>query len=112
MTKGQEHCLYVFTTAGFEDMSAAVSAAPLTDRSSRGYGRMFFSSAYDQNPDKQGRVTVAPRLREYAEIDRECTVIGVQSRLEIWSVAAWDGFVEANNASYADIDTTGVVASR
>lgn len=104
ITKGQEHCLYVLTLPAFREMSATVSAAPITDREARNYARVLFSSGLDQTPDKQGRITVPLTLRAYAGLDRECVVIGAGARLEIWDSAAWNTFLAVNEASYAEID--------
>ncbi len=72
ITKGQEHCLYVFTRAAFSAKAEELQSASLTSRAARDYGRMFFSSAYDELPDKTGRVTIPAALRQYAGLDRDC----------------------------------------
>jgi MraZ protein len=87
ITKGQNHCLYVFAQAEFARITEELrTAAP------RDYGRVFFASASDEVPDKQGRVTIPPALREYANLERECAVIGANTRLEIWNAAAWQAY--------------------
>ncbi len=87
ITKGQNHCLYVFAQAEFERLTEELrTAAP------RDYGRVFFASASDEVPDKQGRVTIPQALREYASLERECAVIGANTRLEIWNAAAWQAY--------------------
>src|SRR3712207_1885914 len=75
ITRGQERCLYVFTRAAFAAKAEELQSASLTSRSARDYGRMFFSSASDEVPDKQGRVTIPAALRQYAALDRDCVVI-------------------------------------
>jgi len=103
-TRGQEHCLFVFTEEAFTAISQQPESNALTDRSSRNYGRMLFAGAFDQVPDKQGRITIPPLLRTYAGLDRECVVIGVGSRVEIWDAAAWEALVEETEESYAGLD--------
>ncbi len=56
----------------------------------RDYSRVFFASASDETPDRQGRVTIPPALREYAGLQRDCVVIGANTRLEIWDAAGLD----------------------
>lgn len=112
ITKGQEHCLYVFTTAEFERISDDVASAPLTDRNSRIYSRVFHSSAFDTKPDRQGRVTVSPQLREYASLRHDCTLIGVKKRLEIWDTTAWNSFMAEQESAFADRDDQGVMPVR
>ena len=46
--------------------------------------RMFFSGAVEVELDKQGRINIPQNLRKYANLSKECTVIGVSNRIEIW----------------------------
>ena len=93
ITKGQERCLYVFTSAEFARITEALRAAPVTAKSVRDYSRVFFASASDGIPDKQGRVIIPQALREYAGLARDCVVIGANTRLEIWDGAAWAAYL-------------------
>jgi MraZ protein len=102
ITKGQERCLYVFTTAEFTRITEAVHSAPVTAKSVRDYLRVLFASASDESPDKQGRVTIPPALRKYAALQRDCVVIGAGPRLEIWDAAAWDAYLEQQEDAFSD----------
>jgi MraZ protein len=93
ITKGQERCLYVFPAEEFARITEALRAAPVTAKAVRDYSRVFFASASDEVPDKQGRVTIPPGLRDYAGLQRECVVIGANTRLEIWDSAAWTAYL-------------------
>ena len=110
ITKGQERCLYVFTEQEFRVASDAIDSAPITSRRDRTYSRFFHASAFDQKPDRQGRVLVPATLREYASLDRDCTILGLKRRLEIWDTAAWQAFQDAEEASYADRDDDAEVS--
>ena len=63
ITKGQERCLYVFPHDEFGRITEALRTAPVTAKAVRDYSRVFFASASDEAPDKQGRITVPPALR-------------------------------------------------
>ncbi len=93
ITKGQERCLYVFPVQEFGRITEALRVAPVTAKSVRDYSRVFFASASDEVPDRQGRVTIPPALREYAALQRDCVVIGANTRLEIWDSAAWETYL-------------------
>ena len=80
ITKGQERCLYVFPLAEFDRITEALRTAPVTAKAVRDYSRVFFASASDEVPDKQGRITIPPALREYAGLQRDCVVIGANTR--------------------------------
>jgi len=103
ITKGQERCLYVWPAEEFVRVTEAMRAAPVTSKAARDYMRVFFAGASDEVPDKQGRVTIPPALREYAGLDRECVVIGASTRLEIWDAAAWDTYLAAQEQAFSEL---------
>lgn len=102
VTRGQERCLYVFPMDEFVRVADDLRAAPVTSKAVRDYLRVFLSGASDEIPDKQGRVTIPPALRQYAGLDRECTVIGAGSRVEVWDTAAWNAYLESTEQAFAD----------
>ena len=102
ITKRQERCLYVFPNEEFERITEALRAAPVTAKAVRDYSRVFFASASDETPDKQGRITVPPGLREYAGLQRDCVVIGANPRLEIWAAQAWETYLAAQEDSFSE----------
>ena len=89
ITKGQERCLYVFPMPEFQRIAGQLREQPVTHKAARAYGRVFFASAHDEVPDRQGRVTIPAHLRGYAALDRELVVIGASTRVEIWDRQAW-----------------------
>jgi MraZ protein len=93
LTKGQERCLYVFPEAEFGRITEVLRTAPVTAKSVRDYSRVFFASASDEVPDRQGRITIPAALREYAALQRDCVVIEANTRLEIWDAAAWESYL-------------------
>lgn len=112
VTRGHDRCLFVFPQEAFAALSQSSRGNEITDRKSRNYDRMLFAAAHDQVPDKQGRITVPPRLREYAALDREAVVIGAGGRVEIWDAAAWQELEAENEGVYADFDERGDSSGR
>ncbi|WP_435198141.1 division/cell wall cluster transcriptional repressor MraZ [Janibacter sp. GS2] len=102
MTRGQERCLYVFPMDEFEKITQKFQEAPTSSKAARDYMRVFLSGASDEIPDKQGRVTVPSALREYAGLDRDCTVIGTGSRVEVWDTTAWNDYLASTEQAFAD----------
>jgi MraZ protein len=103
ITKGQERCLYVFPVEEFQRITEALRTAPVTAKAVRDYSRVFFASASDEFADKQGRVTIPQALREYARLQRDCVVIGANTRLEIWDAQAWDAYLADQEQAFADL---------
>jgi len=102
MTRGQENCLYVFTTREFEELHDKIRQAPIKSKQGRDFLRVFLSGASAETPDKQNRVTIPANLRAYAGLDRELTVIGAGSRVEIWDSEAWDTYLTEQETSFAN----------
>ncbi|MDP9416336.1 MAG: division/cell wall cluster transcriptional repressor MraZ [Actinomycetota bacterium] len=103
ITKGQERCLYVFPLAEFERITEQMRQAPVTSKAARDYMRVFLSGASDEVPDKQGRVSIPPGLREYAGLARECTVIGAGTRVEIWDAQAWERYLSEQEQAFSEL---------
>jgi MraZ protein len=103
ITKGQEHCLYVFTHAEFDRRAELLQTASLNAKAARDYSRMFFSSASDEVPDKQGRVTIPQDLRTYAGLQRDCAVIGANTRIEVWNAETWARYSAEQEPGFADL---------
>ncbi len=103
VTRGQERCLYVFPVREFERITQVLRAAPVTAKAVRDYSRVFFASASDEVPDKQGRITIPQPLRTYAGLAKECTVIGANTRLEIWDAQAWETYLEQEEQVFSDV---------
>jgi MraZ protein len=101
LTKGQERCLYVFPLTEFDRVTEALRA-PVTTKAVRDYSRVFFASASDEMPDRQGRITVPAALREYAGLERDCVVIGANTRLEIWDAQAWTTYLDRQEDAFSD----------
>jgi MraZ protein len=101
VTRGQERCLYVFSTRDFEELHDKIRQAPVTSKQARDYLRLFLSGANAEVPDKQHRVTIPAGLRSYAGLDRELTVIGAGNRAEIWDTTAWNAYYAEQEANFA-----------
>jgi MraZ protein len=103
LTKGQERCLYVFPETEFARITEALRSAPVTAKAVRDYSRVFFASASDEIPDKQGRITIPQGLRDYAGLQRDCVVIGANTRLEIWDTVAWEAYLAQQEDAFSDV---------
>ena len=103
ITKGQDRCLFVWSRSDFEALTERVRQAPFTNKASRDFLRVLFSGASDEIPDKQGRITIPPVLREYARLRRDCVVIGAMDRVEIWDSEAWAGYSAEHEESFASM---------
>jgi MraZ protein len=65
--------------------------------------RFFLSGAVECEFDKQGRINISTPLVKYADLTKECVIIGVNDRLEVWSKDRWEEFINENENSLSDI---------
>ena len=101
ITKGQDHCLYVFTREAFTELARKVASAPLTSEAARAFQRNLFSGTDEQHADGQGRIAITPELRRYAGLAKDCVVIGAFTRAEIWDAGAWQRYQDEHEDTYA-----------
>jgi MraZ protein len=101
VTRGQEHCLYVWPQAEIDRITERLREAPVSNKATRDYVRMFSSASSDERPDKQGRITIPPKLREWASLNKDVVVIGAMNRLEIWDESAWTSYSEEQEEAFA-----------
>ncbi len=104
ITRGQDRCLYVWPRDEFERVSELADAQTVGGREARNFLRMLYSGASDEQPDRQGRVTIPPALREYARLERDCVVIGNRNRCEIWEAGAWEQFMAEQEDAFSEQD--------
>jgi MraZ protein len=76
---------------------------PFTKKDARAFTRFFFSGAAECQLDKQGRVNIASPLRDYAKLEKDCVVIGVSNRIEIWSKSIWEEYFSKSEDSFGEI---------
>ncbi|HWK90744.1 MAG TPA: division/cell wall cluster transcriptional repressor MraZ [Luteimicrobium sp.] len=101
LTRGQERCLFLLPMDEFRRMYDQIREAPVTSKQARDYLRVLLSGASDEVPDKQGRISIPPALREYAGLDRDVAVIGAGTRVEVWDLAAWQTYLAEQEGEYA-----------
>ncbi len=103
ITRGQDRCLYVWPQAEFAALTEQMRRAPVTNKRARDFMRMLFAGASDEKPDKQGRITIPPMLREYAGLTRECVVIGAMNRVEIWDSQLWTDYSDEQESAFSEL---------
>ncbi|MDR6725407.1 MraZ protein [Paenibacillus amylolyticus] len=103
VTRGLDQCLFVYPMEEWGVMEQKLKALPLMKSDARAFTRFFFSGATECDLDKQGRVNLPGNLREYAKLDKDCVVIGVSNRVEIWSKDIWENYFNQSEEVFNDI---------
>lgn len=103
LTRGLDQCIFGYPLEEWKVLEEKLKALPFTKKDARAFTRFFFSGATESQLDKQGRVNIAPTLRKYAQLEKECTIIGVSNRIEIWSKDIWESYYQSSEDSFGEI---------
>ncbi|HEY4391704.1 MAG TPA: division/cell wall cluster transcriptional repressor MraZ [Paenibacillus sp.] len=103
VTRGLDQCLFVYPVTEWELLEQKLKTLPLMKSDARAFTRFFFSGATECEWDKQGRVNIPGNLRQYAKLEKECVVLGVSNRVEIWSRSTWEQYFEQSEESFNEI---------
>ena len=90
VTKGMDGCLFVYANEDWAAFEQKLTSLPLINKEARKFARFFLAGACGVEVDKQGRILIASNLREFAGLDKEVVLVGVGSRIEIWSLEKWE----------------------
>lgn len=100
-TKGLDHCLFVYPIDEWQALEEKLRALPFTQPDARAFVRFFFSGATECELDKQGRILLPANLRDYAQLEKDVVLVGVSSRVEIWSQTLWTDYSRQAEDAYA-----------
>lgn len=103
VTRGLENCLFIYSLVEWEKIVTKLKTLPFTKKDARNFTRFFLSGATTLEFDKQGRINISSPLATYANLDKECVIVGVNDRLEIWAKDSWDNFLNDNQEGLSDI---------
>lgn len=103
LTRGLDRCLVVYPIDVWEEISQKVTSLPITDPRGRTLRRVFFADAISAELDRQGRMLIPDRLRNYAglELSSEVAIVGLDRFIELWSPRRWE---EVNQSQIDVID--------
>lgn len=103
ITKGLDNCLFIYPQDEWIILEKKLKQLPMTNKDARAFVRFFFAGASECELDNQGRIRIPNNLRGHAKLGKEAVIIGVATRIEIWSQEEWKQYNENSNLSYDEI---------
>lgn len=102
LTRGLDGCIALYPRKAWDVIISKYKDLPNL-QNTRNVLRFILSSASACNLDKQGRLSISSSLLQFAGIQKECVIIGVDDCLEIWSKDRWENYLESNEVNLAQI---------
>jgi MraZ protein len=103
---GTDQSLALYTEEAFSRLADRLAQASPTRQDVRTFNRLFYARAQRLEFDSQGRVRIPPELAEFARLDKEVMLLGVQDHLEIWSAERWQSYLAERQGHYDEIAET------
>ena len=103
LTRGLDGCLFLFSEPEWRLAESRFKQVSFTKAEGRKFNRLFFSGAIEVEPDGLGRVLIPKPLKEFAQIKEDVVVVGVSTRIEIWSKAKWHDFYESSRQGFEEL---------
>lgn len=103
LTRGLDQCLFGYPLDEWSIIEEKLKELPLTKKDARAFTRFFFSGATECEIDKQGRINISTPLFRYAQLEKECVILGVSNRIEIWSKVLWEDYFTESENSFTEI---------
>jgi MraZ protein len=95
ITRGLDHCLYVYSRKAWEKEARTYAAEVNGNAARRGLARLFLAGSSEAEVDGSGRVLVPEHLKSFASIGERAVIAGVFERVEIWEESAWKKYTLA-----------------
>lgn len=100
-----DQCLWAYPVAEWKKVEEKVAALPQLKPEVKALQRFFISAASESPLDKQGRILIPPTLRDYAGLNKDCIMVGMSQRIEIWAKERWSKvFADAEKTLQSSID--------
>lgn len=101
LTKGADRCLWLYPGDEWNILLAKVkNSSTALQSTSRAVRRHLIGPAQEVEIDKAGRIAIPPSLREFAELTKECIVLGQDDYVEIWDAQRYWTYLNESEEEY------------
>jgi MraZ protein len=103
LTRGVENCLWLFPPEEWKTFSEnLIGSTSLFQEKARLIQRRMIAPAQETEIDKAGRIVIPQTLREYADLRKDCLILGLKKYMEIWSETAYQAYLSENEAKFKE----------
>jgi MraZ protein len=103
LTRGVENCLWLFTHEEWKKVvQSLIGSTSLFQEKARLMQRRIIAPAQETEIDRSGRIIIPTTLKEFAELRKECIILGIQSFIEIWDEQSYLSYLQANENRFKE----------
>lgn len=103
ITRGLEQSLFLYPTLEWQSLGERLRKLSTTKSNSRAFVRLLFSGAHPVQADSQGRITLPPGLKDFAQIEEKVIIIGAFNKIEIWSEERWEKYYKEQRSVFEEL---------
>jgi len=92
VTRGLDHCLFVYSIKEWEKISEKLGELSIGQSDTRGFNRFMLSGAAEVEVDSAGRILIPDFLKEFAGLESKVVLAGIHNRIEIWDERLWNEY--------------------
>jgi len=89
VTPGLDACLFVFTIKEWTHIAEKLAASSMLQADTRSFNRYLLGGATEVSVDQNGRILIPDFLKERVGLSGKVAIVGVHSRVELWSEEGW-----------------------
>ena len=90
LTVHDDHCLLLYPQPEWDEIERKLVRLPNQNKRTRILQRMLLGHATELEMDKNGRILIPPRLREFANLEKRVVLAGLGNKFEVWNEEAWE----------------------
>lgn len=100
VTQAFDRCLWLYTLDEWKHISSKImeTASPFNARNSLVL-RHFIAPAQEVELDRSGRLSIPQSLREYAQLSKDCVILGINKYMELWDAERYGAYLGENEKS-------------
>ncbi len=103
ITRGLDHCLFIYSTKEWKSFTEKLSTLSMGQADSRAFNRFLLGGAVETDIDANGRVLIPDFLKEFAALDTRVVITGMHNRVEIWDENRWKEYTSTVEKNADDL---------
>jgi len=101
LRRGFEPCLVLYPMLEYKKIYSKVKGLSEFTEEYRKVQRSFFRRNADVELDSAGRINIPKKMMEFANLEKEVTLVGLGNRIEIWNPDQYENYLIQDPNEYS-----------